>query len=66
VANGHKTGTEPLTEHGFTEYSLSEYSEDGVDLTLISWFLSLTPAERLQYLQRQVKAILAIRRLNAR
>ena len=45
--------------------SLTDYSEDGVDLTLIRWFLSLTPAERLQYLQRQVNAILAIRSLNA-
>ena len=45
--------------------SLTDYSEDGVDLTLIRWFLSLTPAERLQFLQRQVNAILAIRRLKA-
>jgi len=43
----------------------TDYSEDGVDLTLIRWMLSLTPAERLQFLQRQVNAILAIRRLNA-
>ena len=42
----------------------TEYSEDGVDLSLIRWMLSLTPAERLQFLQRQVNAILAIRRLN--
>ena len=43
----------------------TDYSEDGVDLTLIRWMLSLTPAERLQVLQRQVNAILAIRRLDA-
>lgn len=43
----------------------TDYSEDGVDLTLIRWMLSLTPAERLQVLQRQVNAILEIRRLNA-
>ena len=43
----------------------TDYSEDGVDLTLIRWMLSLTPAERLQFLQRQVNAILAIQRLNA-
>jgi hypothetical protein len=43
----------------------AEYSEDGVDLTLIRWMLSLTPAERLQFLQRQVNAILAIRKFNA-
>ena len=44
---------------------LTDYSEDGVDLTLIRWMLSLTPAERLQFLQRQVNRILAIRELNA-
>jgi hypothetical protein len=43
----------------------TEYSEDGVDLTLIRWMLSLTPAERLQVLQRHVNAVLAIRELNA-
>ena len=41
------------------------YSEDGVDLTLIRWMLSLTPLERLEFLQRQVDAILAVRKLNA-
>lgn len=43
----------------------TEYSEDGVDLTLIRWMLSLTPAERLGFLQRHVNAILEIRELNA-
>jgi len=42
-----------------------DYSEHGVDLTLIRWMLSLTPAERLQVLERHVNAILAIRSLNA-
>jgi len=44
---------------------LTDYSEDGVDLTLIRWMLSLTPAERLHFLQQQVNRILAIRELNA-
>ena len=44
---------------------LTDYSEDGVDLTLIRWMLSLTPAERLQVLQQNVDAILAIQKLNA-
>jgi hypothetical protein len=48
-----------------TDYSQTDYSEDGVDLTLIRWMLSLTPAERLQILQRQVNAILTIQKLNA-
>jgi hypothetical protein len=43
----------------------TDYSEDGVDLTLIRWMLSLTPGERLQFLQCHVNAILAIQRLNA-
>ena len=31
------------------------HSEDGVDLTLIRWMLSLTPAERLTVLQENVR-----------
>jgi len=38
------------------------HSEDGVDLTLIRWMLSLSPAERLQVLQENVGAILRLRR----
>ena len=37
------------------------HSEDGVDLTLIHWMLSLTPAERLQVLQQNVRSILRLR-----
>jgi hypothetical protein len=33
------------------------YSEDGVDLTLIRWMLSLTPTERLQMLQQNVLSL---------
>ena len=44
---------------------LPDYSDDGVDLSLIRWMLSLTPAERLQFLQQHVNSILAIRALNA-
>jgi hypothetical protein len=43
---------------------LTDYSEDGVDLTLVRWFLALTPAERLDYLQEHLNAITEIRRLN--
>ena len=42
------------------------HSEDGVDLTLIRWMLSLTPAERLEFLEQQVNCILEIRKLNGR
>lgn len=37
---------------------LTDYSEDGVDLTLIRWMHSLTPADRLQVLKANVKQIL--------
>jgi len=47
------------------EDRLTDYSEDGVDLTLIRWMLSLTPAERLQVLEEHVDDILSIRKLNA-
>jgi len=45
---------------------LIDYSEDGVDLTLVRWMLSLTPLERLQFLETRINDILAIRELNAR
>ena len=38
--------------------------ENGVDLTLIRWMLSLTPAERLDVLQDFVNDVLEIRELN--
>ena len=37
------------------------YSEDGVDLTLIRWLLSLTPAERLEVLQSNIRSVATIR-----
>ena len=43
----------------------SEYSAEGIDLTLIRWMLSLTPAERLQVLQRFVNSVEEIRAQNA-
>jgi hypothetical protein len=44
---------------------LPDYSDDGVDLTLIRWTLSLTPAERLAFLEDRIADILTIRALNA-
>lgn len=44
----------------------STHSDDGVDLTLIRWMLSLTPAERLQVLQNNVGAIIRLRRDNTK
>jgi hypothetical protein len=40
------------------------YSPDGVDLTLIRWMLSLTPAERLEVLQGFVDSVEEIRARN--
>lgn len=37
------------------------YSEDGVDLTLIRWMLSLTPTQRLEALQEAVWSIERLR-----
>lgn len=33
------------------------YAEDGVDVTLIRWMLSLTPTERLQVLQQNIQSL---------
>ena len=45
---------------------LPDYSEDGVDLTLIRWMLSLTPEERLAFLEERIQDIETIRELNGR
>ena len=49
--------------------SLSEgdrlYSEDGVDLSLIRWMLSMTPTERLQTLQQNIRSVMRLRRAKA-
>ena len=39
-------------------------SEDGVDLTLIRWMLSLTPAERLEALQSIIDFVESVHRAN--
>jgi hypothetical protein len=42
------------------------YAEDGVDVTLIEWMLSLTPAQRLEVLQSCADEIEAIREYRER
>ena len=37
------------------------HSKDGVDLTLIRWMLSLTPAQRLDVLEDHLGSILRMR-----
>jgi hypothetical protein len=57
----------PDSESMLTESApVPEYSGDGVDLSLIRWMLSLTPAERLRFLEIRINEILLIRELNAR
>lgn len=43
---------------------LPDYSADRVDLSLIRWSLSLTPAERRAFLEDRVDEILRIRALH--
>jgi len=43
----------------------AEYSEDGVDLTLIRWMLTLTPAERIRVLEQRVNSIIRFQTRNA-
>lgn len=42
----------------------ADEDSSGVDVTLIRWMLSLTPAERLDVLQRHVDAVLEMRNRN--
>ena len=49
----------------FAEPQPVGYDAAGVDVTLVRWFLALTPAQRLDILQDHVNAILDIRKSNA-
>jgi hypothetical protein len=49
----------------FNRAAVPEYGDDGVDITLIRWMLSLTPIERLQFLQERIDDIRVLRELNA-
>jgi len=50
-----------MSEHDFAVEDNAAFSEDGVDLTLIRWMLSLSPAERLQVLQSNIRSLETIR-----
>ena len=56
---------EPRIVHGAASPSRA-FSPEGVDVTLIRWMLSLTPAERLEVLQKNTSSILRLRRLGNR
>jgi hypothetical protein len=42
-----------------------DYSPSGVDLSLIRWMLTLTPAERLELLDARINEVERIRERNA-
>jgi hypothetical protein len=51
------TQTALSENHSQMQYDAHVYSDDGVDLTLIRWMLSISPAERLQVLQQNVQSL---------
>jgi hypothetical protein len=53
-----------LVDNPVTTEDEPAYSEDGIDLTLVRWMLSLTPEERLDLLQDNLNAVLEIHELN--
>ena len=55
-----------MAEDEKTEAEQPTHSEDGVDLTLIRWMLSMTPVERLQVLQQHIDSVLKVRAANVR
>ena len=67
-ADGRKHGSSPqitemthIPKDAPSRQDEPTHSEDGVDLTLIRWMLSLTPAERLEVLENNVRSILRLR-----
>ena len=49
------------TEQRSDSEPITAFAEDGVDLTLIHWFLSLNPYERLQTAQDMVDTVWKLR-----
>jgi hypothetical protein len=54
----------PPNLEGSPEGEKQLYSEDGVDLSLIWWFLDMTPAERLQHLTSYMQFVEGARHAN--
>ena len=52
-----QTGKEPADSNPVPP----DYNEEGVDLTLIDWMLSLTPGERIQVLQEAASSLTRLR-----
>ncbi len=49
------------SEESLASDKLPTYSDDGVDLTLIRWMLSLSPIERLRTAQRYASSVQRLR-----
>jgi len=56
--------TRPVTSQEEKKSAVAEdaqsYADDGVDMTLIRWMLSLSPEERLQALQNAVTSMMRL------
>ena len=50
-----------MATHDTTKTELPIYGEDGVDLTLIRWMLSLTVEERIRHLETQAAGLQELR-----
>jgi hypothetical protein len=51
----------PLSEETFSPGTIKTYTNDGVDLSLIRWMLSMTPTQRLQTLQKNIRSVMRLR-----
>ena len=51
----------PLSEEPSPSGITKTYTKDGVDLSLIRWMLSMTPTQRLQTLQKNIRSVMGLR-----
>ena len=51
----------PLSEEPSSPGITKTYTNDGVDLSLIRWMLSMTPTQRLQTLQKNIRSVMRLR-----
>lgn len=57
---------QPASKRETEEARMPEYDDRGVDVSLIRWMLSLTPAQRLQVLQSAADSLQELRELSKR
>ena len=60
------TGSDSQLTRDQTARSHEPAIDDGVDVTLIRWMLSLSPSQRLRILQRNVRSIIRLRNARSR